>query len=88
MSCDVTPLPHAPGTGGGTGTPPGGTNFTRDDVAELNRTDNESQALFIGNIPLGVQLVGAMREDDLILEMSGRIEAVLGLNIRPVTPLG
>ncbi len=39
---------------GAGGTPPGGTNFTRDDVSELNRTDNESQNLFLGNVPLGV----------------------------------
>lgn len=39
---------------GAGGSPPGGTNFTRDDVAQLDRTANESEALFFGNIPLGV----------------------------------
>ena len=35
-------------------TPAAGTDFSRDDVTELNRNDNSSQNLFLGNIPLGV----------------------------------
>ncbi|GAB5499209.1 MAG: hypothetical protein PsegKO_15200 [Pseudohongiellaceae bacterium] len=39
---------------GAGGTPVSGTTFSRDDVAELDRTNDESQTLFLGNIPLGV----------------------------------
>ncbi len=39
---------------GAGGTPLAGTNFTRDDVVSLDRTANESENLFLGNVPLGV----------------------------------